>query len=536
MELIDVELADSLPLIETLPIENSSGGPFVGFYIRKGFNFGPLRLNLSRSGLGASVGVKGARIGVGPKGTYLHLGRGGLYYRQTIAPPSPREQLFQATPVATDELREISSSAAQTIVDSSAEQLLQELNRVKGRFDLFLPCVIVGSILLFWLAVSETQWWVWLAGLLAVAAIVICARHNDVTDGTLVLQYSIDGEAGQNFSRLQDAFKRFAACQGTWHVDAGAHTGDWKRNAGAAFVERRSEISAVFTPPPKVQCNINVPMIKAGRESLYLLPDRLLVYDSTGVGAVPYIDLQAQSGITRFIENEQVPSDSTQVGTTWRYVAKSGGPDRRFNNNRQLPVMLYGELRLFSSSGLNGLFQCSVPETVAELSSAILSLASNPESDKITVSFASSAKRQVFTRAGLWLSIVMMICAVLIPFAWDMATRADQQALESQLPLQALQARHQFGQSLNRELQNRKFNNVSVRVADTELELHVLNESPKAARREGLKPLDRKALFTKLLPANAEANLCALGFRTIQITVDTDSPNELALACLSTQR
>src|SRR5208282_5210365 len=101
----------------------------MGFYLRKGFNFGPLRLNLSRSGLGASVGVTGARIGVGPKGTYLHLGRGGLYYRQTIAPPSPREQVFQVTPVATDELREISSSAAQTIVDSSAEQLLQELNR-----------------------------------------------------------------------------------------------------------------------------------------------------------------------------------------------------------------------------------------------------------------------------------------------------------------------------------------------------------------------------------------------------------------------
>ncbi len=509
----------------------------MGFYIRKGFNFGPLRLNLSRSGLGASIGVKGARIGVGPRGSYVHLGRGGLYYRQTIAPPSPREQLLQVTPVATDELREISSSAAQTIVDSSAEQLLQELNRVKDRFDLFLPSVIVGSILLFRLAVSETQWWVWLAGLLAVAAIVICARHNDVTDGTLVLQYSIDGEAGQNFSRLQDAFKRFAACQCIWHVDAGASTTDWKRNAGAAFVERRSAVSPAFTPPPKVQCDLSVPMIKAGRETLYLLPDRLLVYDSTGVGAVPYIDLQAQSGITRFIENEQVPTDSTQVGTTWRYVAKNGGPDRRFSNNRQLPVMLYGELRLFSGSGLNGLFQCSVPETVAELSSAILSLASHPESDKLTVSFASSAQRRVFTRVGLWLSIVIMISTVLVPLAWNMMTMStDQDALQTQLPLQALQARHEFGQSLTHELQNRKFNNVSVRVADTELELHVLNESPKAARRDGLKPLDRNPLFAKLLPPNTEANLCALGFRTIQVTVDTDPPKELPLACSSTQR
>ena len=32
---------------------------------------------------------------------------------------------------------------------------------------------------------------------------------------------------------------------------------------------------------------------------------------------------------------------------------KSGGPDRRFKDNRQLPICLYGELELSSTSGLN---------------------------------------------------------------------------------------------------------------------------------------------------------------------------------------
>ena len=507
----------------------------MGFYIRKGFNFGPLRLNLSRSGLGASIGVKGARIGVGPRGSYVHLGRGGLYYRQTIASPSAREQPSQDAPLVSDGLQEISSSAAQTIVDSSAAQLLQELNRVKRRVDLFPLSVIVGSVLLIRIAVSETEWWAWIAGLLAVAVIAICARHNDVTDGTLILQYSIDGKAGQDFSHLQDAFKRFAACQRIWHVDARAQTFDWKRNAGAGFLQRRSAISAAFTPPPKVQCNLTVPKIKAGRETLYLLPDRLLIYDSSGIGAVPYTDLQAQSGKTRFIETEQVPADSAQVGTTWRYVAVNGGPDRRFNNNRQLPIMLYGELKLSSGSGLNEQFQCSVPEAVAELSSAILPLASHSESDKIAVSFASSSQRQAFTRAGVWLSIVIMICTVLVPLGWDMATSADQQALQTQLAQQALQARQQFGQALNHELQTRKVKNVLVMAADTKLELQVLNESSKAARRDGLKPLDRKLLFTKLLSSNMEPNLCALGFRAIRVTVNADSSGELALACSSAQ-
>lgn len=57
----------------------------MGFYIRKSFKIGPLRLNLSKSGLGASVGTKWARLGLSAKGKlYAHLGRGGLYNRQDL--------------------------------------------------------------------------------------------------------------------------------------------------------------------------------------------------------------------------------------------------------------------------------------------------------------------------------------------------------------------------------------------------------------------------------------------------------------------
>ncbi len=54
----------------------------MGFYLRKSFRAGPIRFNLSKSGLGLSAGVKGARVGTGPKGRYVHGGRHGLYYRK----------------------------------------------------------------------------------------------------------------------------------------------------------------------------------------------------------------------------------------------------------------------------------------------------------------------------------------------------------------------------------------------------------------------------------------------------------------------
>ena len=40
----------------------------MGFYLRKGVKVGPLRFNLSKSGIGVSAGIKGLRFGSGPRG------------------------------------------------------------------------------------------------------------------------------------------------------------------------------------------------------------------------------------------------------------------------------------------------------------------------------------------------------------------------------------------------------------------------------------------------------------------------------------
>lgn len=57
----------------------------MGWYIRKSINIGPLRFNLSKSGIGTSVGTKGFRIGKKPNGKqFVHAGRSGLYFRKDL--------------------------------------------------------------------------------------------------------------------------------------------------------------------------------------------------------------------------------------------------------------------------------------------------------------------------------------------------------------------------------------------------------------------------------------------------------------------
>jgi S-DNA-T family DNA segregation ATPase FtsK/SpoIIIE len=57
----------------------------MGFFLRKSIKFGPFRINLSKSGIGMSGGIKGARISAGPRGTQLNVGRKGLHYRKQLS-------------------------------------------------------------------------------------------------------------------------------------------------------------------------------------------------------------------------------------------------------------------------------------------------------------------------------------------------------------------------------------------------------------------------------------------------------------------
>jgi len=106
------------------------------FYIRKYVNLGPIRFNLSKSGIGTSVGVKGLRFGSGPRGNYVHMGRHGLYFRKSLG-SSPRtkrktsKQVVEksARSVTNDNMLDIESSSVDKMVDSSSSNLLEELNQ-----------------------------------------------------------------------------------------------------------------------------------------------------------------------------------------------------------------------------------------------------------------------------------------------------------------------------------------------------------------------------------------------------------------------
>lgn len=123
----------------------------MGFYFRKSISFGPLRFNLSRSGLGASIGVKGARLTATATGkTYVTVGSQGFYYRQALGKSpasSGRPKASFNWRDAAEDKGDIHTAHVEDLTESTASELVEQLNK-RARISSFPGWLLIaGSIL-----------------------------------------------------------------------------------------------------------------------------------------------------------------------------------------------------------------------------------------------------------------------------------------------------------------------------------------------------------------------------------------------------
>lgn len=358
----------------------------MGFYLSKSIKVGPFRFNLSKSGVGVSAGIRGLRVGTGPRGNYVHMGRHGLYYRATLpsGEPSPRpggstELPTAEAPVPTthEPLQEIESADVSQIVDSSSRDLLEELSRKSTRM-VFWPFVL-GLSVFFLLLSWVLAWPLWssFAILVAGGAATAFVYQKDLLAKTVVLFYDFDPTMEKAYGLLHRWAEQLAACSKVWHIEAQGRVRDRKYHAGAGSLVQRNSTFIEKREPPYVKTNVETVAIGVGRQTLHFFPDRVLVYDAAGVGAVGYGALELDVVQRQFIEDGGVARDAKVVDRTWRYVNKKGGPDRRFKDNPELPVCLYDEMRMTSASGLNEVIQLSRCEVAEGFAKAVEHLAAS---------------------------------------------------------------------------------------------------------------------------------------------------------------
>jgi hypothetical protein len=355
----------------------------MGFYVRKSVSVGPFRFNLSKSGIGVSTGIKGFRVGTGPRGNYVQMGYGGIYFRQTFPTEHRHRQQYvspqpSSSPQSNIQFQEIESGNVSRMVDSSSSALLQEINSKSKKLAVW-PWVLSFSVFVFVaLAAGDAPSWpYWVFGPLCSIGLGI-AIYADKLRKTVVLFYELEPQVESAYQNIHATFTLIKNCGRFWHIDSRGFittTYDWKVNAGADAIVKRRIIGPRFGLPPYFKSNILVPILPARGRTFYFFPDRVLVWNGRAVGAVDYKELNISYSEQRFIESESVPHDTRIVDKTWKYVNKKGGPDRRFNNNHEIPIVIYEGILLSSKSGVQELFHCSRTSIGATLKAAVEKIA-----------------------------------------------------------------------------------------------------------------------------------------------------------------
>lgn len=242
--------------------------------------------------------------------------------------------------------------------DSTSDALLQSMNEQRRKSDWWPVALVLLGVLFLFLFSQAGSWpdGVLFGTFVVFAVLVLWIRWRDKMRKLTVLFYEPDAATSELYAGLALALQSAADARKLKSVANTSQYADTKYSAGASQGLKFSDASLFLGQAPGVVANVDVPILRAARTTLAFYPDRVLAFQGNAVGGVSYERLQAVSLATRFVENETVPSDARVVDRTWQFVNKKGGPDKRFKNNRELPVCAYNQFNLSTPEGLDERF------------------------------------------------------------------------------------------------------------------------------------------------------------------------------------
>ena len=313
----------------------------MGWRYRKSINLGGgFRINLSKSGIGYSYGVKGFRITKTASGqtrkTYSIPGTGISYVEDIPKRTAPHKQ--QTKESSTITIGETTYYRSKNLDEMSKKDIV--LKKIKDIHTLNYIANIL-CILIFSLPI----------GLLIKLFIVIWGRID--------LEYEFDEYSKEKYNALNTVVTEMKKNNKMWRVNTSVQNSDIKYSSGAANSITRNSINIFKGTPWYIKSNVDIYYIADGHKKIYLTPDRIIILNGFEVAGCKYNNLDFNIYNSRYVEEGFVPKDANVISYTWKYVNKRGGPDKRFKDNRQLPICDYGGLDVTSNDGINFRMQCS---------------------------------------------------------------------------------------------------------------------------------------------------------------------------------
>ena len=321
----------------------------MGWRFRKSINLGGgFKINLSKSGIGYSWGIKGYRItktasGQIRKNTSI-LGM-GISYSENI---SKRNDIKKQE---MNESRTITIGETIYYNSQNLDEMLKNdivLNKIKNIHILNFIANILCILILF-LPI----------GLLIKLIISIW--------GKIELKYEFDEYSKEKYNALNNVIDIMKKNNKIWRVISSVRNRNVKYSYGATNSIARNTIKISKGTPWYIKSNIDIYYISDIYKKIYLTPDRIIILDGFKVFGCKYNNLEFNIFDSTYVESEIVPKDAKVIYYTWKYVNKKGGPDKRFKDNRKLPVCDYGGLTVNSGDEISCRIQFSNIDLTEEL-------------------------------------------------------------------------------------------------------------------------------------------------------------------------
>jgi serine/threonine protein phosphatase 1 len=337
----------------------------VGLRFRKSFNFNGFKVNFSKTGVGYSYGIPGFRYTVTADGrervTVSIPGAGISYVDESSTKKRQDSELERA--IASGNYKTIQNASVDKLISPEYQEFLSECNTYLKNWNLFvklrLACLIVAVLSLL-IAIIYSSY-IFFGALTVGTGVFALFCHSTLMglkNNKIKMNYAFDctPNPSTELVDLMENTKRSQMIQGASSVITNAIS---RVHAGASNLYDTAIISVQKQAPIFLETNVCCYSIKSNNQTLYILPDKILVVDGNSVGAVSVDSVEMTYSTSNFHELGSVANDATIIGHTYQYVNNNGTPDRRYKDNREIPICLYGELVVTSKEGLNMKFFCS---------------------------------------------------------------------------------------------------------------------------------------------------------------------------------
>jgi hypothetical protein len=328
-------------------------------------------LNLSKTGMSATIGMKGCRANFGQNGAFLNIGipgtgiydriklgnnlSGGLVPQGTVNSIHQQQIVNEVVEIKSFQPELITSDGMYGLKESivKAQEIKKELNAEKedaiSKKNLSFFIVILTYFFVFGIFTKHFREKYKENKLNAEEA----AKAYD--NFKLDVDFNMDQAILDDYIALANNFTKLTKINKIWDVTSAT---------SIDRVKERSSASKTITRTPVCFLSGSLDYINAKCEAfkfrnanggdLFIYPGFIVMpsEQSNDFAIIDFRDIILEHHEQRFVEEGSLPTDARVVDHTWKYVNKNGSPDRRYNYNPKIPITLYYELVLRSAKGL----------------------------------------------------------------------------------------------------------------------------------------------------------------------------------------